>query len=209
MKKIFLLASGICLLASSASAQLPYIEEVKALGAISGQGMACGSSRYATFEMLARAIMFTKAPNLEIMNKGIYAYNEEKANAYMAKQLDGYYECPQIVRRFDNQAIFDITLYADGSLKMPNGRIIKPFRPYDAAQIYDTSAPEIGQAQEIYEDAKLNIPPEKLNSQVTSLKPEPKVQYQENQTAPKAPTALSPQRAPATTPGIKRISRDN
>ena len=32
--------------AFSAQAQMPYLDEVKALGAVAGQGMACGASKY-------------------------------------------------------------------------------------------------------------------------------------------------------------------
>ncbi len=205
MKKILLLGSALFLSAGPAFAQLPYIEEVKALGAIGGQGMACGSTRYATYEMLARAIMLTKAPNVEIMNQGIYAYSEAKADAYISKQLDGFYECPQIVRRFDNQEIFNITLYADGSLKMPDGKIIKPFRPYDAARIYDTSAPEIGAAQSIYAGKQRKINPQQLNPQITSLKPEARPRY-ENAVSDTGTKATRRPSAPQPS-SIKRISR--
>lgn len=61
-----------------ARGQVPYLEEVKALGVISGQGMACGSSRHPTFEMLARAIMLTKAPTPQMLNEAAYIYSEEK-----------------------------------------------------------------------------------------------------------------------------------
>ncbi len=178
MKKFLLLSSAFILSASAAFAQIPYMEEVKVLGAISGQGMACGSSRYTTFEMLARAIMLTKAPDLETMNKAMYAYNREKANAYMAKQMDGFYECPLIVRRFDNQEIFNITLYADGSLKMPDGKVIKPVRPYDASQIYDSSTPEIQTAQNIYNRSQKRALPQKITPQISSLKPEARPRYE-------------------------------
>lgn len=126
------------------------MEEVKALGAIGGQGMACGSTRYATYEMLARAIMLTKAPNVEIMNQGIYAYSEAKADAYISKQLDGFTNARRLSAALTIRKSSTSRSKADGSLKMPDGKIIKPFRPYDASQIYDTSAPEIGAAQSIY-----------------------------------------------------------
>ena len=44
MKK-FVLFMFFCLGIGSANAQMPYIEEVRALGAIAGQGMACGSPK--------------------------------------------------------------------------------------------------------------------------------------------------------------------
>ena len=95
MKKIFAgLILLLCVLygAVSAHAQMPYIEEVRALGAISGQGLACGASKYDTFELLARAILLTKSPSDKLQRDAIYAYSEEKANAYMSKDMDGFFE---------------------------------------------------------------------------------------------------------------------
>ena len=90
---------------------ISYMDEVKALGAVAGQGLACDSTRIDTFEMIARVILITKARSNAEQAAGMRAYNEEKANAYISKQLDGFYECPQIVRRFDNQAIFYLHNY--------------------------------------------------------------------------------------------------
>ena len=42
-------------LATPVSAQMAYEDEARALGAVAGQGLACGSSKYDTFELLARA----------------------------------------------------------------------------------------------------------------------------------------------------------
>ena len=43
------------------NSQVTYMDEVKALGAVAGQGLACGSTRIDTFEMIARVILITKA----------------------------------------------------------------------------------------------------------------------------------------------------
>ncbi len=139
--------------ASSSRAQLPYLDEVRALGAVAGQGLACGASKYDTFELLARAILISKAPTDEVQAQGMYAYNEEKANAYVSKQYDGFFECPQINRRFDAQPIFQATLYADGTIKMPDGQIITPRRPYDATKIYEKKAGVRDDMQAIYDKA--------------------------------------------------------
>ncbi|MBE6452271.1 MAG: hypothetical protein E7012_02135 [Alphaproteobacteria bacterium] len=141
---------------NQANAQMPYIEEVKALGAISGQGLACGSTKYDDFELLARAILLTKSPSDILQNKAIYAYSEEKANAYMSKELDGFYGCSEIIRRFDNQEIFKATLYADGTIKMPDGQILTPRIPYDAKRIYKDFGDREA-AQTIYGSKKAQI----------------------------------------------------
>lgn len=212
MKKAVLLSLYLSLLAAPVCAQMPYIEEVKALGAIAGQGMACGSSKYDTFEMLARAILLTKAPNNKLMNDAIYAYNEEKANAYVSKQMDGFYECPLILQRFDNQEIFNITLYADGTLKMPNGKIITPQTPYDATQIYQKNDETLIKAQKIYDNAVDKKKAANIKPVITSIKPEARPRYEQALTgAPAAPVAApapasAAPKAPAA-PNIKHISR--
>ena len=106
MKKTFLIITAAPLLSVPARAQtVGYIDEVKTLGYIAGQGMACGASKFQTFEMLARAILITKAPSNKMQAKAMYAYNNAKADGYFAKQADGFFECDDINRRFDDQPI--------------------------------------------------------------------------------------------------------
>ena len=142
---------ALSLFAAPAEAQMAYLDEVRALGAVAGQGLACGASKYGTFEMLAMAILISKAPNDSLQAQAMYAYNEEKANAYLSKQYDGLFECDEINARFDAQGIFEATLYADGTIKMPDGKIITPRRPYDARQIYNPDKQARQKAQKIYD----------------------------------------------------------
>lgn len=141
----------------TASAQMPYLQEVKALGVISGQGLACGSSKYDTFELLARAILLTKAPSDRLRRDAVYAYSEAKADAYLSKQMDGFYECAQINRRFDAQEIFKAVLYADGTIKMPDGQILTPRQPYDATMIYKKDNKIRENAKAIYDGGDAQI----------------------------------------------------
>lgn len=142
--------SILCSFAVSAKNEVSYMDEVKALGAVAGQGMACGASRYDTFEMIARVILVTKARSNAEQAAGMKAYNNEKANAYISKQMDGFYECAQINRRFDNQDIFNVKIYADGTFQMPNGALYTPRAPYDATAVYRKDEKQIAHAQEIY-----------------------------------------------------------
>ena len=50
--------------------------------------------------------------------------------------MDGFFDCQEIIRRFDNQEIFNAVLYGDGTIKMPDGQILTPRKPYDARRIY-------------------------------------------------------------------------
>ena len=154
--KIILIIAFILELAFSKEVyaqKIGYIEEVETLGYIAGQGMACGASKFQTFEMLARAILITKAPTDQVQAKGMYAYNRAKADGYYAKQVDGFFDCDNINRRFDNQLIYQITLYADGSLKMPDGKLFTPRHPYDATLLYKDRN-DRSNAQKIYDRGK-------------------------------------------------------
>lgn len=131
-------------------AQMPYLEEAKSLGIIAGQGLACNASRYPTFEMLARAIILTKSPSDALQNQALHTYTSEKANIFVLKQLDNFNDCPNIAMRFDSQQIFQSTLYGDGTIKMPDGQIITPRKPYDAKSIYDFNSQDLARANSIY-----------------------------------------------------------
>lgn len=151
MRFVLLIWMSLCLaLTARAEEPVSYMDEVKALGAVSGQGLACGASRYDTFEMIARVILVTKAKSNAEQAAGMKAYNNEKANAYISKQMDGFYECSQISQRFDNQEIFDVKIYADGTLQMPNGALYTPRAPYDATAVYKADNQQKQHAAEIY-----------------------------------------------------------
>lgn len=122
---------------SVCAADTGYIEEVQSLGAVSGQGLACDASKYHTFELLARAIMISKAPSDAEQAQGMRAYNEYKVNAFISKIKDGFAGCREIAAAFDRQKIFKSTLYGDGTIKMPDGKIVTPRQPYDATLVYE------------------------------------------------------------------------
>ena len=88
-----------------------------------------------------------------IAGQAMYAYNNAKADGYFAKQADGFFECDDINRRFDDQPIYQATLYADGSIKMPDGKIFTPRQPYDATLLYQDRNDRMN-AQKIYDRGK-------------------------------------------------------
>lgn len=167
-KKLLISALVVLFLVPPAAAQMSYLDEMRALGTVAGQGMACKASLYDKYEMLARAIMLTKAPNQKILQDGIYAYNSAKADTYLAKQRDGGYLCGEIINLFNRQEIFQITLYEDGTLKMPDGKIVTPKNPYDAKQIYKRNDKMQNNLQEVYAGSV-----EKAQSKMQAAKVEP------------------------------------
>ncbi len=131
-------------------AQMAYEEEARALGIVAGQGLACGSSKYDTFELLARAIILTKSPSEAMQSRALKIFTEEKADVFVTKQLNQFADCKEVVKRFDAQDIFNATLYGDGTIKMPDGQILTPRVPYDATMIYDKKSNVRQRAAAIY-----------------------------------------------------------
>ena len=138
MKKIFFCAALLCLMNAAVGHAKPitYQEEMYALGAVSGQGLACKSPKYHQFELLARAIVIGKAPNAAVQDDGLRNYASGKAAAFMEAEENGFSGCAEILKRFNNQPIFKSVLYSDGRIKMPDGTLIKPRQPYDASKLY-------------------------------------------------------------------------
>lgn len=156
--KIFFTLTIAMLFSFTANAQNTitpsYIEEMKALGTVSGIGMACGAPKYATFEMLARAILVTKAISDKNQEEGMIAYNTAKADSFLSKQADGLFNCGEINARFNEQKIFKTTLYADGTIKMYDGKVFYPRHPYDATMLKDDENTNRQDAIKIYNEAK-------------------------------------------------------
>lgn len=156
MKKFLILL--LCTISFAANAKdeepISYIEEMKALGTVSGNGLACGASKYETFEMLARALLITKAVSDENQEEGMRAYNTAKADAFLAKISDGMYNCSEINARFNNQKIFKATLYADGTIEMHDSTRFYPRHPYDATLLKDDEKSNREQALKIYNEAR-------------------------------------------------------
>ena len=153
----FEIVLAVLLWGTPVCAQMAYEDEARALGAVAGQGLACGSAKYDTFELLARAVLLTKSPSDELMEKGLKIFTEEKADVFISKQLDNFADCPNIVSRFDAQEIFKATLYGDGTIKMPDGQILTPRNPYDASMIYDKNSNVRQRATSIYRKDTSNI----------------------------------------------------
>lgn len=141
--------------ASPAVAADGYLEDVKNLGYISGQGLACGAKRYPSYELIARAYMVSSARSDNEQAEGMYAYNAAKARAYASKRRDGYLGCDDINQAFNNQKIFKAKLQKNGTIRMPDGKIIKPRQQYNPNLLYNRGEDERGRLNAFYDKLML------------------------------------------------------
>lgn len=139
MKKLLVLFSALlafCSTANAAQKQISYLEEMYLLGTISGQGLACKSKQYHKFELLARALIVSKATSDEEQRQGMERYTTGKINAFADMEVENFRECGRVTPAFENQKIFNSVLYSDGRIKMYDGKMITPRKPYDASTLY-------------------------------------------------------------------------
>ncbi|MBO6281676.1 MAG: hypothetical protein J6N49_03990 [Alphaproteobacteria bacterium] len=139
MKKFILLLAVLCLFAQNVSAgpkPMSYKEEMYLLGAVAGQGLACKSKKYHRFELLARAMILTKATSDEEQMLGMEKYATGKINSFADEERLNFSNCGQVREAFENQKIFETVLYSDGKIKQYDGKVLTPRQPYDATKLY-------------------------------------------------------------------------
>ncbi|MBR1825332.1 MAG: hypothetical protein IJ770_01955 [Alphaproteobacteria bacterium] len=139
MKKILIFAALFCLISESAQASYEkptYEEEMYSLGMMSGKGLACKSKKYHQFELLSRALIVSKATDAAAQKRGMREYSMGKVDAFTEAEINQFADCAEILPAFNNQKIFKSVLYANGKIKMYDGTIITPRKPYDASKLY-------------------------------------------------------------------------
>ena len=108
MKKFFLsLVVGIIAFSSSvfAANKPTYLEEAAGLGSVAGQGLACRAKKYHKFELIARAILVSKAKNDKMQREGLQVFNDELVAPIRTQFVDDGFavarvECPDAFTLF-------------------------------------------------------------------------------------------------------------
>ena len=80
----------------------------------------------------------------------MYTYNEAKVRSYTRKKGSGLIGCDEVNIRFNNQKILQSKLYKNGTIKLPDGKIIKPRQAYDASLVYDRTEDEKKKIDNLY-----------------------------------------------------------
>ncbi len=151
MKTIRLLFLILLISVKPLFADSDYIESVQTLGYVSGEGLACGAKQYKSYETIARAYLVSSAKSDKEQAQGMLKYNQAKATAYMNKRESGLYDCATVRERFGKQKILKSKLYKNGTIQLPDGKVIKPRNKYDATLLYDKSVDEKAKLDKFYD----------------------------------------------------------
>lgn len=128
-----------------------YLEDMQNLGYVSGEGLACNAEKYPTYEFIARAYLISRAKSDNEQAEGMYAYNKAKARSYMNKRSDGLLGCNEISSRFNRQKLLKSTIYKDGTIKLPDGKVVKPRQKYDVTLVYNRNDDERAKLNAYYD----------------------------------------------------------
>lgn len=131
--KNFLLLIGVCLIATSTLAQdktLRNMTEAQLLGITAGTALACNAgAKLDDFELIANRYIANQAINDAAEMQGYREYAQEKLKTYQEQKKNPQLTCGEVLESFNALPIFKTVVYADGSIKTPDGKMIKARKP--------------------------------------------------------------------------------
>lgn len=137
-KSLFVLVAA-CLFSVPLSAQQAArtargLTEAQQLGITAGLALACNAGgKLDDFELIASRIIANQAPTAATEQDGYRSFAEWKLRAFKEQKEAPQLTCGQVLDDFNALPIFNAIVYADGSVKMPDGKMLRPKRPITKA----------------------------------------------------------------------------
>ena len=127
MKKIILGCFLLGLVSVPLSAQtLNGMTDAQQLGAMAGLALACNAgSRLDDFQLISSYIIANENPTEEKRQKAFKAFASEKLRTYNMQKDTPHEDCPTVLKHFYNLDIFNCTVFSNGDVKLPDGKILK------------------------------------------------------------------------------------
>lgn len=107
------------------------VSETEQLGISAGVALACkvDMEQLKNYEMIASRIIANPLKTDALEKEALRVYAQAKLKAYQEQKKQNLMNCSEVLDRFEEQEIFNSVIYKDGTIKMPNGKVIKPKRP--------------------------------------------------------------------------------
>ena len=101
------------------------------LGISAGVALACqvDTDQLKNYEMIASRIIVNPLKTDKEEKEALNIYAKAKLKAFQEQKKKSLMRCSEVLKRFEKQDIFKSVVYRDGTIKMPNGKVIKPQRP--------------------------------------------------------------------------------
>ena len=133
MKKMFFF---LFLLPFAVQAQtLNGMTDAQQLGTFAGLALACNAgNRLDDFQLIAGYIIANQATSEAQKKKAFEQFAEEKMRTYNMQKNDPKESCEVVLEHFYNLPIFGATVYADGTVKFADGRMLRPYNKLSAKE---------------------------------------------------------------------------
>ncbi len=107
------------------------VSVVEQLGITAGVALACkvDTEQLKNYEMIASRIIANPIKTEKEEKQALHKYAQAKLKAFTEQKQKSVMHCKDVLKRFEKQDIFKSVVYRDGTIKMPDGRVIKPARP--------------------------------------------------------------------------------
>ncbi len=106
------------------------------LGISAGVALACqvDEEQLKNYEMIASRIIVNPLKTDKEEKEALNVYAKAKLKAFTEQKQKTIMQCSEVLKRFEKQDIFKSVIYRDGTIKMPNGQVIKPQRPIKSSK---------------------------------------------------------------------------
>lgn len=158
MKKAAVLLVGALVFQTAAMAQSRTangLSDAERLAISAGAAQACGAdnNKLVNYEVIVSRILVNPTATEQEETAVLTEYAQKKFEVFNEQKKAPEMGCAEVVRRFENLPIFKSVVYRDGTIKLPDGKVIKPKRPVDIPQGVDQGATANNQAAPVQESA--------------------------------------------------------
>ena len=127
MRKLVFILFFLSLCVKALYAQtLNGMTDAQQLGAMAGLALACNAgSRLDDFQLISGYIIANENPTESKRKKAFKSFAAEKLRTYNLQKDNPQEDCAEILSKFYNMPIFNCTVYKNGDVKFPDGKILK------------------------------------------------------------------------------------
>ena len=127
MKKILILGLLLPLTVFGQQRTIKNMTDAEQLGAMAGVALACNAgNKLDDFELIASYLIGGQASTKTERTEAFKSYASEKLRTYNIQKKETPESCEEVLNHFYNLPIFGATVYKDGRVKMPDGKMITP-----------------------------------------------------------------------------------
>lgn len=107
------------------------LTDAEKLAIMAGAAQACQADqdKLINYEVIVSRILVNPTTSEQEETAVLTAYARKKFQVFNEQKVAPEMDCNEVLRRFDNLEIFKSVVYQDGTVKLPDGKVIKPKRP--------------------------------------------------------------------------------